>query len=69
MPAMIEKKLLELIKKQGFSVRRTTRGHYQLVNADGMVTPVMFAVGHSSNKGMVNAPYVKRVLVAIGMWS
>ena len=66
---MTEKKLLELIKKQDFSVRRTAKGHYQLINPDGKATPVMFAVGHGGNKGMVNAPYAKRVLMAIGLWS
>lgn len=69
MSAMTEKKLLELIKKQGFSVQRTSKGHYLLVNPDGKATVIMFAVGHGSNKGMVNAPYVKRVLMAIGLWS
>jgi predicted RNA binding protein YcfA (HicA-like mRNA interferase family) len=68
MPAMTEKKLLALIKEQGFSVKRTTKGHYQLINRVGEETAVMFAVGHGSNKGMVNAPYVKRVLMVIGLW-
>ena len=67
MPALTETKLLGLIKKQGFSVQRTSKGHYQLVRSDGTATVVTFAVGHGSNVGMVNAPYVKRVLKAIGL--
>lgn len=67
MPAMTEKKLLRLIKKQGFSVQRTSRGHYQLITPTGSATAVTFAVEHGSNIGMVNAPYVKRVLKAIGL--
>jgi predicted RNA binding protein YcfA (HicA-like mRNA interferase family) len=67
MPAMTEKKLLGLIKQQGYSVQRTSKGHYQLIRPDGSATPVTFAVGHGSNVGMVNAPYVKRVLKSIGL--
>jgi predicted RNA binding protein YcfA (HicA-like mRNA interferase family) len=64
---MPEKKLMKLIKEQGFSVVRTNKGHYQLINPDGSATPVTFAVGHGGNREMVNAPYVKRVLMAIGL--
>ena len=67
MPAMTEKKLLGLIRSQGFSVKRTSKGHYQLISPDGSATTVTFAVGHGSNIGMVNAPYAKRVLRAIGL--
>jgi predicted RNA binding protein YcfA (HicA-like mRNA interferase family) len=68
MPAVPVRKLLKLIKNQGFTVERTSKGHYQLIAPDGKATVIMFAVGHGSNKSMVNAPYAKRVLLAIGLW-
>jgi predicted RNA binding protein YcfA (HicA-like mRNA interferase family) len=68
MPVMTAKKLLELIKKQGFIVRRTTKGHYVVVDPrTGIDTNGRFAIGHGSNKGIVLGCYVKNVLRAIGL--
>lgn len=68
MAAMTESKLLSIIKKRGFSVSRTSKGHFRLIDPNGKFTGVFFAVGHGSNDGMVNAPYVKRILEAIMEW-
>ena len=58
-------KLLELIKEHGFSVRRTDKSHYVVVDAEGKDTDGRFAVGHGKNKGMVQHHYVNDVLRAI----
>jgi len=69
MGAMTERKFLALIKSRGFSIRRTSRGHYRLVDPNGSSTPTVFAIGHGSNRGMVESSYVKKVLQEILKWS
>ncbi len=69
MAAMTERKFLALIKSRGFSIRRTSSGHYCLIDPLGNSTPAFFAIGHSHNKGMVAPKYVKRVLQEILEWS
>ena len=68
MPVMSKRKLLALIKDQGFTVRRTRKGHFVVVDPKtGLDTDGRFAVGHGSNKQMVLSCYVKNVLKAIGL--
>lgn len=69
MAAMTERKFLALIKSRGFSIRRTSSGHFRLVDPNGKTTATVFAVGHGSNKGMVESAYVKKVLQEILKWS
>ena len=64
MPALTEKAMLDEIKAAGCSVKLTSKGHYLVVDATGKVVG-SFAVGHGSNKGMVNAPYVSKVRKAL----
>ena len=64
MPALTVKAMLNEIKRAGCTVKKTKKGHYLICDSNGK-TISGFAVGHGSNKGMVNASYVAKVRKAL----
>ncbi len=52
------------LKAAGFSVERTKKGHFNVINAKGNVI-VNYSVGHGSNKNEVLDCYLRQVRKAV----